>query len=117
LWELTDKGVRGEPGEVFHKVAIYWSALGRSMGGTMGNESRDRPNSFVRATRALQENVTRSGPVAGAAYSLIGAILLLGGGGYLLDGKLGTKPWLAFAGLLLGIVVGFYELIKATRPR
>jgi F0F1-type ATP synthase assembly protein I len=35
--------------------------------------------------------------------------------GYLLDGRLGTKPWLTFAGLLLGIVVGFYELIKVTR--
>ena len=83
----------------------------------MGNASRERPNSFVRATRALQDNVARSGPVAGASYSLIGAILLLGGGGYLLDGKLGTKPWLTFAGLLLGIVVGFYELIKVTRPQ
>ena len=83
----------------------------------MGGASRKNPNSFVRATRALQENASRSGPVAGASYSLIGAILLLGGGGYLLDGKLGTRPWLTFAGLLLGIVVGFYELIKVTRPQ
>jgi hypothetical protein len=28
-----------------------------------------------------------------------------------------SKPWLTFAGLLLGIVVGFYELIKVTRPQ
>ena len=83
----------------------------------MGSASRKNPNSFVRATRALQENATRSGPVASASYSLVGAILLLGGGGYLLDGKLGTKPWLAVAGLLLGIVVGFYELIKVTRAQ
>ena len=83
----------------------------------MGNAPRKEPNSFVRATRALQENVTRSGPVAAASYSLIGAILLLGGGGYWLDGRLGTAPWLTVGGLLLGIVVGFYELIKATRPR
>ena len=83
----------------------------------MGNAPRKEPNSFVRATRALQENVTRSGPAAAASYSLIGAILLLGGGGYWLDGRLGTGPWLTVGGLLLGIVVGFYELIKATRPR
>ena len=83
----------------------------------MGNAPRERPNSFVRATRALQENASRSGPVAGASYSLVGAILLLGGGGYFLDGRFGTKPWLAVAGLLLGIVVGFYELIKVTRPQ
>jgi F0F1-type ATP synthase assembly protein I len=84
----------------------------------MGNARRQRPFSFVRAAQALQDNVVRSGPVAAASYSLIGAILLLGGGGYLLDGRLGTKkPWFTVAGLLLGIVVGFYELIKATRPR
>ena len=83
----------------------------------MGGASRKNPNSFVRATRALQENASRSGPVAGASYSLIGAILLLGGGGYFLDGRFGTKPWLAVAGLLLGVVVGFYELIKVTRPQ
>ena len=81
----------------------------------MSNAPKERPNSFVRAARALQDNVARSGPVAGASYTLIGAILLLGGGGYLLDGKMGTRPWLTVAGLLLGIVVGFYELIKVTR--
>ncbi len=83
----------------------------------MRHAPRDRPYSFVRAARALQDNVARSGPVAGASYTLIGAILLLGGGGYLLDRRLGTNPWMTFAGLMLGIVVGFYELIKVTRPR
>ncbi len=41
----------------------------------MGNAPSEKPNSFVRATRALQDNVARSGPVAGARYSLMGAIL------------------------------------------
>ena len=71
----------------------------------------------MRATRALQDNVARSGPVATASYSLVGAILLLGGVGYWLDGRLETSPWLTVGGLLLGIVVGFYELIKTTRVR
>jgi ATP synthase protein I len=83
----------------------------------MGNAPRKASNSLVRATRAFQENVARSGPAAAASYSLIGAIVLLGGAGYLLDGWLGTGPWMAVGGLLLGIVVGFYELIKATRPK
>ena len=73
--------------------------------------------SLTRAARALQDNVARSGPVAGASYTLIGAILLLGGVGYFLDGRLGTGPWLAVTGLFLGIVVGFYELIKTTWRR
>lgn len=47
-----------------------------------------------------------------AGYTLIGAIVLLGGIGYALDLWLGTEHWLLLAGLLLGIVVGFYELAK-----
>jgi F0F1-type ATP synthase assembly protein I len=80
----------------------------------VGQSPKQRGFSITRATRALQENVSRSGPVAGASYTLIGAILLLGGLGYFLDGRLGTRPWLVVTGLLLGIVVGFYELIKTT---
>ena len=65
-----------------------------------------------RAARALQENVARSGPVAGASYTLIGGILLLGAIGYGVDQWRGTSPWFLIAGLFLGIVVGFYELVK-----
>lgn len=46
-------------------------------------------------------------------YTLTGAILLLGGIGYALDRWLETSPWLLVSGLILGIVVGFYELAKA----
>jgi F0F1-type ATP synthase assembly protein I len=73
---------------------------------------KNRAFSFGRATRSFQENVRRSGPVAGASYTLIGGILLLGGLGYWFDGWAGTKPWGLLAGLLLGMVVGFYELVK-----
>ena len=34
----------------------------------------------------------------------------------MLDGRLGTRPWLLVGGLVLGIVVGFYEIVKATKP-
>ena len=77
---------------------------------------RNRRFSLARATEALQDNVARSGRVAGASYTLVGGIILLGGLGYFLDGRLGTTPWLLLAGLLLGIVVGFYEIVKASRP-
>jgi F0F1-type ATP synthase assembly protein I len=70
-----------------------------------------------RATRAFQDNISRSGAAAGASYSLIGAILVFGGMGYLADQWRGTSPWLAVSGLGLGIVVGFYGLIRATWPR
>jgi F0F1-type ATP synthase assembly protein I len=42
---------------------------------------------------------------------------LLGGGGYALDYWRGTSPWFLLAGLLLGIVVGFYELAKTVWHR
>jgi F0F1-type ATP synthase assembly protein I len=73
---------------------------------------KERPFSFARASKALQENVTRAGPAASASYALIGAILLLGGIGYAVDAWQGTAPWGLFVGLFLGIVVGFYELVK-----
>jgi F0F1-type ATP synthase assembly protein I len=78
---------------------------------------RARSFSFARATQAFQENVARSGPVAGASYALVGGILLLGGLGYFLDSRWGTAPWLLLVGLVMGIVVGFYELIKTVWPR
>jgi F0F1-type ATP synthase assembly protein I len=66
-----------------------------------------------RATRAFRDNVIQAAPVASASYTLIGAILLLGGIGYALDSWRGTSPWFLLGGLLLGIIVGFYELAKA----
>lgn len=54
----------------------------------------------------------KSGPAVAAGYTLIGAIILLGGIGYALDGWLETSPWFLLGGLMLGLVVGFYELAK-----
>ncbi|HQX80936.1 MAG TPA: AtpZ/AtpI family protein [Vicinamibacterales bacterium] len=75
----------------------------------------DTLKSFERSMRAFQENVQRAGPAASASYTLTGGILLLGGLGYVADRWLGTSPWLLISGLVLGIVVGFYALIMASR--
>ncbi len=64
------------------------------------------------SAKSLQENLRRSGSVAGASYTLIGAIMLLGGLGYAVDRWRGTSPWFLLGGLLLGLVVGFYDLAK-----
>jgi F0F1-type ATP synthase assembly protein I len=70
-----------------------------------------------RSLKAFQDNVRRAGPAAAAGYSLIGAIILLGGIGYAVDAWRGTSPWFLVAGLVLGLVVGFYELAKTVwRP-
>ena len=73
----------------------------------------ERDSSLARSLQSLHENIRRAGPAATASYSLIGAILLLGGAGHLLDRWLQTEPWGLLAGLLLGLLVGFYELAKA----
>ncbi len=78
----------------------------------------DRKNWFARSMGAMQTSATEAGPAAAGAYTLIGAVVLLGGGGYALDRWLGSSPWGVLTGLLLGLAVGFYELVKSTwRPR
>lgn len=70
-----------------------------------------------RSLKYLQENLRRAGPAAAASYTLIGAIVLLGGAGYALDWALGTAPWLLMTGLLVGVAVGFYELARTVWRR
>ena len=79
----------------------------------MPKPGKDQSFSYSKAAKSLQENATRAGSAASASYTLIGAIVLLGGLGYGFDAWRGTGPWGLCAGLMLGIVVGFYELTKA----
>jgi len=83
----------------------------------MPKSSKDQPFSYSKAARSLQENASSAGSAASASYTLIGAIVVLGGLGYGFDWWRGTSPWGVFTGLLLGIVVGLYELAKTTWRR
>jgi F0F1-type ATP synthase assembly protein I len=75
--------------------------------------AKDDGDSFLASSaKALQDNAERSGPAASASYTLIGAIILLGGAGYAVDAWRGTSPWFLLGGLLLGVIVGFFELAK-----
>jgi len=78
---------------------------------------KNRGFPFSRSARSLQENASRAGGAAAASYTLVGAILVLGGLGYAIDRWQGTSPWGLLTGLALGIVVGFYELVKTAWPR
>jgi F0F1-type ATP synthase assembly protein I len=62
--------------------------------------------------KALSATVARSGPTAMAGYTLIGAIVMLGGIGYAVDMWRGTSHGFLIGGLALGLIVGFYELAK-----
>jgi len=78
----------------------------------------DRDPFLPRALKNFQDNVSESGHVAAASYALIGAILLLGGIGYALDRWLGVASHgFLLGGLLLGLLVGFYELAKTVWKR
>lgn len=43
--------------------------------------------------------------------AVIGCLLL----GHWADGKLGTDPWLALLGIILGSIAGFRSLLRAAR--
>jgi F0F1-type ATP synthase assembly protein I len=67
----------------------------------------------ARANEALQNNLQRSESRILASYALIGAIILFGGLGYVVDRWAHTSPWFLMAGLLVGIVFGFFRLLRS----
>ena len=85
------------------------------------NKARDRrqgkESDLERSAKSFQENVTRSAPYAAASYTLVGAIIFLGFVGYAIDRWRGTSPWFLLAGLVLGIIVGFYDLARVVWRR
>ncbi len=103
--ESSDPSLR----EVFHKVGYnlaYASRSVRTWRNPTGHfRSGSRPNPCRKTSRG-------QGLPPSASYTLIGAIILLGGIGYAVDSWQGTAPWGLVIGLLLGVVVGFYELVK-----
>jgi len=48
----------------------------------------------------------------GASYSILGSLALFGLGGYWLDKQSGGESYWLIIGLLLGVMVGMYELAK-----
>jgi len=72
--------------------------------------SPDGKRTLADTMRAWQESIQSAGPAAMASYSLIGAILLLGGLGYAIDEWQGTAPGFLLGGLVLALVYGFVQL-------
>ena len=52
-----------------------------------------------------------------ASYGIIGAIMVFGAAGYLLDRWLDSAPWLLLVGLATGVAIGFFGLVSAVRHR
>ena len=71
------------------------------------------------AEQTIDEDVKKMWRTA-LRYSAVGiemgaAVALGYGGGWWLDGKLGTKPYLSFTGLLFGIAAVFMTLVRVAR--
>ena len=54
-------------------------------------------------------------------YSQVGMVIVvpmvvLGGIGYALDRKLGSRPWLLLAGLVVGMAAGFWSFLREVLP-
>lgn len=57
------------------------------------------------------------GQLSTVGMSFVLAIVLGFGGGYWLDGRLGTMPWLSFLGFFVGLAAGVlnvYRVLQAT---
>jgi F0F1-type ATP synthase assembly protein I len=82
----------------------------------MADNDRD-PGGLRQTTAEFQRRAEQAAPAAGAGYTLIGAIMLLGLIGYALDRWRDTSPWFLVGGLILGVIVGMYELAKTVWKR
>jgi F0F1-type ATP synthase assembly protein I len=80
-------------------------------------DDRGRFGRYLQTLQGLQGSAQQAGPAAAAAYSLVGGIIVCGGIGYAIDAWRGSSHWGLIIGLALGVVVGFYQLIKATWRR
>ena len=52
------------------------------------------------------------GQLSTVGMSFVLALVLGFGGGYWLDGRLGTRPWLSFAGFFLGLAAGVLNVYR-----
>jgi F0F1-type ATP synthase assembly protein I len=69
------------------------------------------------ANESMERNLTRNESTIFASYGLVGAILFFAAAGYVLDRWLDSSPWLLLGGLLTGVAVGFFGLLRAVRRR
>ena len=75
----------------------------------MPNKSDD----FIQKVLSEFQRIVRSSaPAASAAYTLLGSILLFSLLGYFFDSMIKSEPILLVFGIVLGLVVGFFQLYK-----
>ena len=74
--------------------------------------SKKKTNSVFNSYLYFQKVLNQAGPAASASYSLIASIFLFIFGGFYIDNYLDTSPIATIIGMVLGLVVGFYQMVK-----
>lgn len=59
-----------------------------------------------------KDGARKSGLAYAAALTLFFSIAVFLGIGWALDNRLGTKPWLLVAGIVVGSIIGFYQFVR-----
>ena len=67
---------------------------------------------IVENFKSFQNIVKQSGPAAAASYGLIASILIFTYFGSIIDRKIDSSPFAIIIGMILGLIIGFYHLIK-----
>ena len=79
----------------------------------LGRAARGRSVHKSRLLRVIsRENLQLIGQLSSVGFAFVLAIVIGFGGGYLLDGWLGTRPWLSFLGFFLGLVAGVLNVYR-----
>jgi ATP synthase protein I len=60
----------------------------------------------------MREDLRLIGQLSTVGMSFVLALVIGFGGGYLLDGRLGTSPWLTFLGFFLGLAAGIVNVYR-----
>ena len=67
---------------------------------------------IVENFKSFQNIAKQYGPAAAASYGLIASILIFTYFGWIIDSKIDSSPFAILIGMLLGMIIGFYHLIK-----
>ena len=78
------------------------------------NNPKKRSGFILNSITSFQKIVHQAAPAASASYGMIASLLLFIFIGIYIDNYFGLKPFGTIIGLLFGLIVGFYQLVKMT---
>ena len=76
---------------------------------------KKKNNSIFSSHLFFHKVLNQAGPAANASYSLIASIFLFIFGGLYVDNYLDISPAGVIIGMFLGLVVGFYQMVKFSK--